>query len=82
MIEATFKWLLEEQLKLRREAQRRMDAQRAQLNGIQSAGNILCPVIKSAIALTKGQDKAILKLEKLLPRLNFFLKPLSRSARQ
>lgn len=59
IVKATFKRLLEEQIKLREEAQRRKDAQRAQLNEIQSTGNIVCAKIESAIGLAKSQDQAI-----------------------
>lgn len=66
MVEATFKRLLEEQLRFQAEAQRRIDAYQAQLVEVQSASDSLCILIESTITLAKSQDQAIVKTWKTI----------------
>lgn len=64
---------MEEQLKLRKEAQRRKDAKRAQINEIQSTSNSQCAEIDSAIASAIGQDQAIVQTWETIAKAQAYL---------
>lgn len=63
IIKTTFRRLLEEQLRLCEEAQKRKDTQWAQLNEFQSANSSLSVEIESVTASAKGQDLAIARTQ-------------------